>query len=618
MGLHQGFIAPNIRHEYALSSKDQQNAHRMLKEVLANETYDAVIANVWSPGLYVLLEHEGQDLTQIPIVLYDRHMHHALAENGLQGERVALLKSHDLYLNCMLEADPRSQNMQDRFDVGFPKSRIHCWPWSVAAGFFLNEPSKRKGRCPYPPSTKTCFKLFSGGDSKRDYASLFKAVEGMDVELRIASGRTFEQLPENVSALGRIFLHEFRDEVRNCDAVVIPLGAAEGMDTGAAGITVFALAFALGKPVICTDHGFTRRYIVHGENGLLVEQSDWKGLREAILRLDGSPEECARLAEKARETCFYNTDLADVFLEQVDTRTEDPIEMPRSWQPSAFEAPSFALLWSGTPGGWASQRLIRLAEELRRQGYMCMVHEVRLEGEREEKARRHVELSQALRNARANVVVLNGTTAAHAYYRSAEQSGDSLAPTIVLLDDDQLEHVDELRSWYGRYAEQAWWPSRNVQLLGSNVVGEKQYVASGVPPSSTQWLPRWRLNAATESNRRPSECERVLVGGHAGCDHRLMRSVVETLPLALRARIDFVSPAATERWEISGRDASASSIRTRCLTCFKRPVCRECRPLGSAHVRSHSLCGYVHVRQPSGHRCKRYYDACGQWRWLRR
>ena len=286
MGLHQGFIAPNIRHEYALSSKDQQNAHRMLKEVLANETYDAVIANVWSPGLYVLLEHEGQDLTQIPIVLYDRHMHHALAENGLQGERVALLKSHDLYLNCMLEADPRSQNMQDRFDVGFPKSRIHCWPWSVAAGFFLNEPSKRKGRCPYPPSTKTCFKLFSGGDSKRDYASLFKAVEGMDVELRIASGRTFEQLPENVSALGRIFLHEFRDEVRNCDAVVIPLGAAEGMDTGAAGITVFALAFALGKPVICTDHGFTRRYIVHGENGLLVEQSDWKGLREAILRLD--------------------------------------------------------------------------------------------------------------------------------------------------------------------------------------------------------------------------------------------------------------------------------------------------------------------------------------------
>ena len=228
--------------------------------------------------------------------------------------------------------------------------------------------------------------------------------------------------------------------------------------------------------------------------------------------------------------------------------------MPRSWQPSAFEAPSFALLWSGTPGGWASQRLIRLAEELRRQGYMCMVHEVRLEGEREEKARRHVELSQALRNARANVVVLNGTTAAHAYYRSAEQSGDSLAPTIVLLDDDQLEHVDELRSWYGRYAEQAWWPSRNVQLLGSNVVGEKQYVASGVPPSSTQWLPRWRLNAATESNRRPSECERVLVGGHAGCDHRLMRSVVETLPLALRARIDFVSPAATERWEISGRD----------------------------------------------------------------
>ncbi len=59
---------------------------------------------------------------------------------------------------------------------------------------------------------------------------------------------------------------------------------------------------AAGLPVIVTDTGGYRDFVVHDENGLLVPPKDIRALCEAVTRLVQDPTLRARLASRARET----------------------------------------------------------------------------------------------------------------------------------------------------------------------------------------------------------------------------------------------------------------------------------------------------------------------------
>ena len=60
-------------------------------------------------------------------------------------------------------------------------------------------------------------------------------------------------------------------------------------------------AMAASKPVIATRVGAIPSVITHGENGLLVEPRDTKGLRDAIASLFSDPARCRLMGERAHD-----------------------------------------------------------------------------------------------------------------------------------------------------------------------------------------------------------------------------------------------------------------------------------------------------------------------------
>lgn len=59
---------------------------------------------------------------------------------------------------------------------------------------------------------------------------------------------------------------------------------------------------AMGKPMIATGQGQIKEIITHGENGLLVEPNDYKGLAKAIIELGGNVVMMKKMGLKGRAT----------------------------------------------------------------------------------------------------------------------------------------------------------------------------------------------------------------------------------------------------------------------------------------------------------------------------
>jgi glycosyltransferase involved in cell wall biosynthesis len=59
---------------------------------------------------------------------------------------------------------------------------------------------------------------------------------------------------------------------------------------------------AMGKPMIATGQGQIEEIITHGENGLLVEPNDYKGLAKAIIALGGNVAMMKKMGLKGRAT----------------------------------------------------------------------------------------------------------------------------------------------------------------------------------------------------------------------------------------------------------------------------------------------------------------------------
>src|SRR5262249_25030705 len=124
-----------------------------------------------------------------------------------------------------------------------------------------------------------CFVVFSGGDSGRDYATLFEAVRGLPVQVRLCSGGYPTPLPPNVTVLPRLPLHRFRDEVGAATVVVVPLTG----EPVVSGITVIAIAKMMGKAVIASDNPIVRLHIPsQGDGGYLTQTGNPALLRTLL------------------------------------------------------------------------------------------------------------------------------------------------------------------------------------------------------------------------------------------------------------------------------------------------------------------------------------------------
>lgn len=143
--------------------------------------------------------------------------------------------------------------------------------------------------------------IFSGGRSNRDYATLAKAVKGLDYNVKIAAQRfnvADIDMPPNIETLFDVYGENFLKVMAGASIVVIPL---ERIDESS-GQLVLLNAMTFGKPIIITKSRGVEDYILDDQTVITVPRKNPFALRTEIDRLLDSPEERQRLGAAARES----------------------------------------------------------------------------------------------------------------------------------------------------------------------------------------------------------------------------------------------------------------------------------------------------------------------------
>lgn len=146
--------------------------------------------------------------------------------------------------------------------------------------------------------------ICSVGLEFRDYPTLMRAVEGIDVQVVIAAASPWskrldttqtETIPSNVS-VKKFSQSELRQVYANSRFVVMPLFDV----TFQAGVTAILEAMAMERAVICSRTPGQTDVIIEGETGLYVPPGDVEALRSAILHLLEHPEQADRMGKAGR------------------------------------------------------------------------------------------------------------------------------------------------------------------------------------------------------------------------------------------------------------------------------------------------------------------------------
>ena len=144
----------------------------------------------------------------------------------------------------------------------------------------------------------------SAGLEWRDYPTLVRAVNGLDVQVRIGAYSPWStspneltscELPPNVE-VARYDYAQLKQLYAESAVVVTPLKQTDFQ----AGITSIIEGMSMGKPVVATGTRGLPETIVSGTNGLLTRPGDVEGLRHAILSVLDNGVEAARLGARAR------------------------------------------------------------------------------------------------------------------------------------------------------------------------------------------------------------------------------------------------------------------------------------------------------------------------------
>lgn len=142
--------------------------------------------------------------------------------------------------------------------------------------------------------------LSVGEDGARDYATLVEACRAIDTTLVLKTRRAVA-IPETSAARTRIVRERLsyrglRDLYAQAAVVALPLTDS----ANPSGITTLFEAMAMGKPVVATDIGITREFVVPGETGVLVPPGDPAAMQAALADLIARPDERRRIGENAR------------------------------------------------------------------------------------------------------------------------------------------------------------------------------------------------------------------------------------------------------------------------------------------------------------------------------
>jgi glycosyltransferase involved in cell wall biosynthesis len=174
--------------------------------------------------------------------------------------------------------------------------------------------------------------ICSVGVEMRDFPTLMKAMESLDIRCHIATGafrgvmfdtvkaiEKAEILPSNIS-VGKMNYSELRDLYARSRFVVIPLHETESDN----GVTTMEESMAMGKAVICTRTRGQVDHLKDGVAGIFVPPYDHRALREAIVYLWNHPEIAEQMGKEGRKYILANHTL-DQFINQVKQIVDEVI-----------------------------------------------------------------------------------------------------------------------------------------------------------------------------------------------------------------------------------------------------------------------------------------------------
>jgi glycosyltransferase involved in cell wall biosynthesis len=143
--------------------------------------------------------------------------------------------------------------------------------------------------------------VFSGGNSERDYRTLFGAVAGLDIPVLVSC--TDSTAVQGLTVPPNVFLVQarephFRRLMAGARLVVVPL--KKGLLRGA-GEATFLNAMWHSKPVVVADDVSAGDYIEDRRTGFVVPAGDEDALHARIVELWEDPRRCREIGRAGRE-----------------------------------------------------------------------------------------------------------------------------------------------------------------------------------------------------------------------------------------------------------------------------------------------------------------------------
>jgi glycosyltransferase involved in cell wall biosynthesis len=184
--------------------------------------------------------------------------------------------------------------IEDRWKLR--RERVHWTPFMVDDEFFA--PSLGT------PLSNARAQICAVGLERRDYKTLLRAVENLDVHVVIAAASPWSKraeglagpaIPANVT-VRKFTQYELRQLYADSRFMVMPLENVKFQ----AGVTAILECLAMGKAVICSRVPGQADVVVEGENGRYVPSEDPSALRAEISQLLSQPAEAARLGANGR------------------------------------------------------------------------------------------------------------------------------------------------------------------------------------------------------------------------------------------------------------------------------------------------------------------------------
>lgn len=204
----------------------------------------------------------------------------------------------------------QQQFIQQRWKLGF--GRVLWTPFMVDQEFF--SPHR------VTPSSSVHRQICAVGLERRDYETLLRAVEGLDVRVVIAAaspwakraeGVATENVPDNV-VVKTFTQYELRQLYADSLFMVMPLEDVKFQ----AGVTAILEALAMQRAVICSRVPGQTDVVVEGSNGRYVPPGNPVALRAEIARLLSDPKEASKLGVNGRKLIEDQMSL-DLYVERL-------------------------------------------------------------------------------------------------------------------------------------------------------------------------------------------------------------------------------------------------------------------------------------------------------------